>query len=185
LNTHRQRFFIALLPPQDIQDYAREVQHYFGDRYNSRAALRSPPHITMQPPFEWSPEALPDLEQHLGEFAGNQAPIPVVLDGFAAFSPRVIFINVLKTPELLANRAALLAHTRSKLGIATADNRPFAPHMTVAFRDLTRAHFKTAWEEFKSRSLHFEFNATHLTLLIHDGKRWQICREFPFAKHQI
>jgi 2'-5' RNA ligase len=185
LNTHPQRFFIALVPPQEIQDYAREVQQHFADRYNSRAALRSPPHITMQPPFEWSPEALPNLEQYLSEFAGNQAPIPLVLEGFAAFPPRVIFINVLKTPELLATRTALLTHTQSNLGIATADTRPFAPHMTVAFRDLTRSHFKTAWEEFKSRSLQFEFIATHLTLLIHDGKRWQICREFPFSEHQI
>lgn len=183
LNTHHHRFFIALLPPQEIQDYARKVQHEFVDRYQSQAALRSPPHITLQPPFEWSFEALSELEQHLSEFAGNQATIPIVLEGFAAFSPRVIFINVLKTPELLTSQIALLAHTQATLGIATANPRPFAPHITVAFRDLTPSHFNTAWQEFKSRSLHFEFVATHLTLLIHDGNRWQICREFPFLKH--
>ncbi|NEN93697.1 MAG: 2'-5' RNA ligase family protein, partial [Okeania sp. SIO3H1] len=56
--------------------------------------------------------------------------------------------------------------------------RPFSPHVTVAFRDLTKTNFRAAWLEFRERSLEFEFVASQLTLLIHNGKRWDIFQEF-------
>lgn len=179
----KQRFFIALLPPQPIQDYANEIKQYFADRYHSRAAQKSPPHITLQPPFEWVVNDLPALEQRLSEFAARCSPIPITLEGFAAFAPRVIFIDVDKTSELLALQKSLTLFLEGHLGIVDekSKNRPFAPHMTVAFRDLTRQNFKQAWPEFEARSLRFEFVASFLTLLIHDGRRWNGYRDFPFA----
>jgi 2'-5' RNA ligase len=30
-NSMSKRFFVALLPPQDIQDYANEIKQYFAD----------------------------------------------------------------------------------------------------------------------------------------------------------
>lgn len=183
MNTEKKRFFIALLPSREIQDYANEIKQYFSDRYNSRAAQKSPPHITLQPPFEWPTEDLSRLEQHLSTFALTQSPFPVALQGFAAFPPRVIYINVLKTAELLALQQTLMNYVETNLEIVDpkAKTRPFAPHMTVAFRDLTRQNFKAAWPEFQSRSLYFEWMVSSLTLLIHNGQRWTICREFPFA----
>jgi hypothetical protein len=53
--------------------------------------------------------------------------------------------------------------------------------MTVAFRDLTKQNFKIAWREFVARQLHFEFISDRLTLLLHDGKRWNVKTEFSFA----
>jgi len=37
---HAQRFFVALLPPQAIQDYANEVKHYFAAHYESHQAQK-------------------------------------------------------------------------------------------------------------------------------------------------
>ncbi|MGQ9871457.1 2'-5' RNA ligase family protein [Leptodesmis sp.] len=183
MNTGKKRFFIALLPSREIQDYANEIKQYFSDRYNSRAAQKSPPHITLQPPFEWPVENLPQLEQHLSIFALAQSPFSVTLQGFAAFPPRVIYINVLKTAELLHLQQALLADLEANLGIVNPKDktRPFAPHITVASRDLTQQAFKAAWPEFQGRSLHFSWLASSLTLLSHNGQRWTICQEFPFS----
>lgn len=182
MNVEKKRFFIALLPSREIQDYANEIKQYFSDRFNSRAAQKSPPHITLQPPFEWLIEDLPQLEQQLSTFALVHSPFPVTLQGFAAFPPRVIYINVVKTAELLALQQALMTALETSLGIIDpkAKTRPFAPHMTVAFRDLTRQSFKIAWPDFQSRSLYFEWIVSSLTLLIHDGQRWTVCQEFPF-----
>ena len=178
------RFFIALLPFQAIQDDANAIKQIFVDRYNSRAALQSPPHITLQPPFEWSLEALPTLHQSLSEFAAQSAPLPITLSGFGAFPPRVVYINVLKTSELLALQTALLAHMEQALGIvdAASKTRSFSPHITVGFRDLTKENFKAAWAEFQPQPLALEFTATHLTLLQHDGQRWVVNHEFPFLR---
>ncbi|MEA5626931.1 2'-5' RNA ligase family protein [Nostoc sp. UHCC 0251] len=176
------RFFVALLPPQDIQDYANQIKQHFADHYASSAALKSPPHITLQPPFEWADANLPLLEASLKEFATGQHPVAITLKGFDAFAPRVIFINVVRSQELLNLQADLIAYTESNLGIVdkVSKTRPFAPHMTVAFRDLKKQNFRAAWPEFEKRQLHFEFTADKLTLLLHDGKRWNIKSEFDF-----
>ena len=176
------RFFIALLPPLEIQDYANEIKEYFAQTYNSRAAQKSPPHITLQPPFEWQLDELPLLEHSLKTFSQPRTPVPIALQGFAAFAPRVIYINVLKTPELLTLQNELMAYLEASLEIVepVSKTRPFAPHMTVAFRDLTKQNFRAAWHDFQHRPLEFEFTATELTLLIHDGRRWNVSASFPF-----
>lgn len=180
----KQRFFIALLPPQAIQDYANQVKQIFADRYDSRAAFKSPPHITLQAPFEWLADEMEILARSLSEFALQQAPVPITLFGFGAFVPRVIFINVVKTPELLALQAALMTDVEAKLGIVDpiGKSRPFAPHLTVGFRDLTKPNFRLAWTEFQHQPVQFEFTADHLTLLIHDGQRWTVCNQFPLQR---
>ncbi|MEH1940237.1 MAG: 2'-5' RNA ligase family protein [Nostoc sp.] len=176
------RFFVALLPPQDIQDYANQIKQYFADRYASSGALKSPPHITLQPPFEWVDANLPQLEASLKEFASGRQPVAITLKGFDAFVPRVIYINVVRSQELFTLQADLMAYIESNLGIVdkVSKSRPYAPHMTVAFRDLTKQNFKVAWPEFEKRQLHFEFTANKLTLLLHDGKRWNIKSQFGF-----
>ncbi|MBW4440924.1 MAG: 2'-5' RNA ligase family protein [Plectolyngbya sp. WJT66-NPBG17] len=175
-------FFIALLPPPAIQQYATEVKSYFDQYYASRHAFKSPPHITLQPPFRWQHEHFAALRESIESFAQSQVPIPIELDGFGAFPPRVIYINVDRTNALLTLHRNLIQHLENSIELIDPKekSRPYAPHMTVAFRDLTKQNFKLAWQEFKDRSLHFEFIASHLTLLKHDGQRWQIHTEFPF-----
>ena len=176
-------FFIALLPPQNIQEYATQVKQYFADKYNSRHAMKSPPHITLQPPFEWTDGSLSVLEECLQEFAAGKDSERIILSGYAAFIPRVIYIDVEKTPKLLALQAELTGHLENQLGIIdkTSKTHPFTPHMTVAFKDLTRKNFRSAWEEFEERELHFEFTADKLTLLLHNGKCWDVKSEFAFC----
>ncbi len=176
------RFFIALLPPQHIQDYANQVKQHFADNYASRGSQKSPPHITLQPPFEWANGNIGQLEECLADFPKGRKFVPITLKGFAAFPPRVIYINVLKTPELIALQADLMTHVEKNLGISdpVSKTRPFAPHLTVAFRDLTKQNFKAAWVEFEHRQVDFEFVADRISLLLHDGKRWNVKTEFEF-----
>ncbi len=175
-------YFIALLPPQDVQDRVTEIKQHFADHYKSRAALKSPPHITLQPPFKWLDENVPALEQRLSEFAAERSPFPIALSGFAAFPPRVIYLNVVKTPALLSLQADLAARLQTALNIVdpSSKQRPYAPHVTVAYKDLTKPNFQAAWPEFKEKPIQFEFAAARLTLLLHNGQRWNIHSEFAF-----
>lgn len=124
------------------------------------------------------------LEACLKAFTSDRESVTVTLEGFAAFPPRVIYINVLKTQKLLALQADLMAHLETQLGIVdpVSQTRPFAPHLTVAFKDLTKQNFRAAWPEFQHRQLSFEFTASCLTLLLHDGKRWNVSAEFPLQR---
>lgn len=183
MSESKQRFFIALLPPVEVQQCVNQIKQHFEQVYHSRAAQKSPPHVTLHPPFEWNLEDRLTLEQNLQQFAQTHPPVPVTLDGFAAFRPRVIYINVLKTPELLAVQKNLMAYLESSLDIVheASKNRAFSPHLTVAYRDLTKENFYRAWPEFMQQQLHFEFTVPQLTLLIHNGKLWEISQEFAFA----
>jgi len=178
--------FVALVPPENIQNQVTEIKEYFAQQYNSSHALKSVPHITLQPPFKWPTENLSLVQESLETFAKNCSAFPITLSGFSTFPPRVIYVNVAKTPELLKIQKDLIEFTETTLGIVHPPSKisPFSPHVTVAFRDLSKPNFRAAWLEFRERSLHLEFTASQLTLLIHTGKEWDICNEFTFRGFQ-
>ena len=91
-------------------------------------------------------------------------------------------MDVIKTPQLIQIQTALMKDLEQQLNIVheVSKKRPFSPHVTVAFKDLSRTAFKTAWPEFVQRPIHFEFTVSQLTLLIHNGQNWNIKAEFPF-----
>ena len=179
----KQLFFIALLPPVEIQEEANKIKRYFAQVYNSKAALKSPPHITLQPPFYWELDRLNELKTVLNDFMKTQSSLSIVLDGFAAFKPRVIYIDVHRTAELLAIHKKLMQLLESSLDIVhnPSKTRPFAPHMTVGFKDLTKANFYQAWDEFKNQSFNANFDVSKLTLLRFNGQKWDIESEFSFT----
>ncbi len=177
------RFFIALLPPIEVQQQVRELQQHLSDRYASQAAQKSPPHITLQPPFQWPLEEKPRLTDHLQQFSLQAAPLPVTLHGFAAFAPRVIYIHVLPSAELQALQLSLVNFVETHLGILHPQKqRPFVPHVTLAFRDLTEDNFRVAWAELGQQPIHFDFWVASLTLLHHDGQRWNVAQEFALGQ---
>lgn len=183
LNQPTSRFFIALLPPQTMQAEVNQIKQGFADRYESRGALRSPPHVTLKPPFDWEPAELPALTRVLQDFARNNRPLTIELAGYGCFAPRVIYIHVVKTPALVDLQQTLMAYLESRLGLKDPRlrSRPFNPHMTVAFRDLTRQNFHLAWPEFKQRQFNCQFEATELTLLRHNGRHWETEQEFTLG----
>ena len=177
----RQLFFLALLPPPDVQARITAIKQEFSDRFSSSHALKSPPHITVFPPFKW-PTSQASQFECLADLAAVQSQIPVTLSGFGAFPPRVIYVRPLKTPILLEvyERLQVFLADRLELVDPMAKKRAFSPHVTVANRDLSRESFRAAWAEFEGRSLHADYRSTHLTLLQHNGRQWEIAREWEF-----
>ena len=186
------RFFVALLPPMAVQDQITAIKQDIWRRFGSQGALNAPPHITLQPPFQWPEGRVGELERVLADFSRGRSPVPVRLQNFSAFAPRVIYVDVLQSNALMALQPALIAHLETTCGIVdvVAKGRPqFVPHATVGFRDLTREAFHSAWAEFKDRPFAAEFVVPQITLLHHDrpsGDRpersgqqnWQIFSEF-------
>ncbi|MEO0947649.1 MAG: 2'-5' RNA ligase family protein [Cyanobacteria bacterium J06641_5] len=175
-------FFLALLPPPALQAQLTALKQEFATRFASRHALKSPPHITVFPPFQWPLSRVPQFDRFT-EFTRQHGPIPITVSGFGAFAPRVIYAHPLKTPALLALHRNLQAFLADRFDLVDpmAAKRPYSPHLTLAFRDLTKENFQVAWPKFKTQSLQAEFVATHLTLLQHDGRCWEIMREWPLS----
>lgn len=173
-------YFLAFIPPTQVYDDALKLKMHFNEKYKSKAALNSPPHITLHMPFRWKEGKEAELVQKLETFTKTFDPVKVCLDNFGAFEPRVIFLNVVKSEilENLQKHVHRFCKTELNLFNANYKEHPYHPHLTLAFRDLKKSAFKEAWSEFKSKEYKAEFVADKIALLKHDGKVWKVHHEF-------
>lgn len=179
-----QRYFLAIVPPEPVYSEALRLKHYFKDQYNSKAALNSPPHITLHMPFAWKENKEAELINNLETFAMTQPIVEIRLNNFSSFEPRVIFIDVINDEKLGALQRQIKRFCKTKLNIFNADYKDLAfhPHLTLAFRDLEKPEFYKAWDDFKERKFDATFNVTSIALLKHDGKEWKILKSLLLAK---
>jgi len=179
----RKQYFVAVIPPSPGYEEALAFKEYFKDKYESRAALNSPPHITLHMPFMWNEDKEGKLVTALDEFVSQHDPIKICLDNFSSFPPRVIFINVTESDALDALQRSLHRFFKRELGIFNANyqDRPFHPHLTLAFRDLKKSKYQLAWEEFSEKEYKSEFMADKIALLKHNRSRWDVFKEFSLG----
>ena len=176
----RKQYFVALIPPSPVFEEALELKEYFRDKYHSKAALNSPPHITLHMPFMWNEEKEKKLVAKLKEFTCQYDPVKVCLDNFSHFPPRVIFIKVTESDVLDGLQSDLHKFFKRELDIFNANyhDRPYHPHLTLAFRDLKKSQYQLAWQEFSKKEYKAEFIADKIALLKHTGNRWDVHEEF-------
>lgn len=176
----RKQYFVALIPPSPVFEEAQKLKEYFREKYNSKAALNAPPHITLHMPFMWNEQKEARLIANLGDFSRRWDPIKICLDNFGSFPPKVIFINVTDSDALDALQRNLHRYFKRELDIFNANyqDKPFHPHLTLAFRDLRKSQFPLAWNEFSTMEYKAEFMADKIALLKHNGKHWEVLKEF-------
>ena len=77
-------------------------------------------------------------------------------------------------------QSALSRHLKVTFGIGCdlPVDRPFRPHVSVAFRDLKRSQFRKLWAEVRDKTFTEFFQVTGMALLRHDGRRWQVDSEY-------
>ncbi|MBV6442227.1 MAG: 2'-5' RNA ligase family protein [Haliscomenobacteraceae bacterium CHB4] len=175
-------FFIALLPPDELQREVAAFKRHIAEKWGSQHALNSPPHLTLQPPFGWPEHDLDALKKCLSRFAARQFLFAVELDGFGAFPPRVVFIKLVKNKLLNQLFHHLVTCLERELGFSDPRNkRPYHPHMTIAHRDLDERDFPDVWASFREKKYERQFQADALTLLRNVRGKWEVEEQFPFA----
>ncbi|WP_128546076.1 2'-5' RNA ligase family protein [Larkinella soli] len=165
-------YFVALLPDETIRSEVTAFKQTALERFGSGHALKSPPHITLVPPFRMEDPAWNGAET-LQQAVSGLVPFPVTLRNFDHFGQRVIFVDVVMD-EALAGCQRQVADGFARLAGIAPDSRPFHAHMTVAFKDLQRSVFRDAWQHFSGIPYERTFQADAVTLLRHDGSRWII-----------
>ena len=173
-------YFIALVPPGDLEKELWEIKKEMSSRFDTHAALRSPPHITLHMPFRYRADRQENLIESLSSFAIQYSPFIVSLKGFGAFPPRVIYVDVVANDAMAELQKGLLNFMKKEHNIFNANyrDRPFRPHLTVAFRDLRKKQFEEAWEEIKDSVLEICWRASSFCLLRHNGRTWDVYHEF-------
>jgi 2'-5' RNA ligase len=176
-------YFLAVLPPAPLAEEIMAIQRAMCEQYNSKAALRSPPHITLHMPFQWKEKKEDILIERFQEFASRQRGFTLKLENFGCFEPRVIFVMVTPSARLETLHNDLYRCCKIHLGLFNAryKNLPFHPHLTIAFRDLKKIRFYEAWKEFSAKPFFASFAVNRIALLKHDGNQWNVSREFDLA----
>jgi 2'-5' RNA ligase len=180
MTTAMDRYFIGILPPDDIGSRVRAWQEELATKFDTKASLRSPPHITMHMPFLWKGSRKHELVDGLAKYFENVKAFGLEFNNVGAFPPRVIFLDVKGSTALLDCQQGLTRFCRKEFDLHNSNygDHPFHPHMTLAFRDLRKANFSAAWEEFRERVFRDAFTVSHIVLLKHTGKAWNAYRAF-------
>lgn len=178
-----QLYFIALIPPSPLRDEIQQLKLNVRDKFGSKHALNAPPHITLLSPFRFEEKDPERLHSMLEVFTQGFDPFKVELHDFSTFPPRVVFIDVVNSSELTELQAKLekLARSNSELFNYNYDERPYHPHLTLAFKDLTKSDFYAVWKEFENQEFRKEFLAKQLFLLGHNGEEWKVIRSYPLG----
>jgi len=169
------------LPDIKLREEIRAIKEEFSRDFSSSHALKSPAHITLQMPFKRAPENEPLMTHTLREFATAERSFTVDLDGFGAFAPRVIFIKIKEHQAVAGVHSRLRNVLLKKMEFPQGElMNEVHPHITIATRDLSRDSFGKAWALFENRQLTGSFTVNSIFLLKHNGRYWDILREFTF-----
>lgn len=168
-------YFVALVAPREIDQQVLKWKNYFKEHYKCTVALKSPAHITLIPPFWMKEELEIDLINSINEFSNSKNKFEIILKDFAAFKPKVIFIDVVKNGMLHELHAAFndFILKQNKFPVKK-DDRPFHPHVTLATRDLYKKAFHEAWEIFSEKQYEAKWLINGISLLRHNKKNWDV-----------
>ncbi len=173
-------YLIALLPPNQLSEQIDEIRHECADKFNVKAALKPPVHITFYKPFKVPRKDEDRVVKQLKQVSAQNTSFDVSLNNFNSFNTQVLYIDVLKSKEigqLNKNITAVFKEDR-KQSEEYQSKSAFKPHITIAYRDIQPEVFPLIWDEYKDRKFKRSFRADRFSLLKHDGKRWKVFREF-------
>lgn len=174
-----------MLPDIKLREEIRAIKEEFSRDFSASHALKSPAHVTLQMPFKRNSEYEPVMTNALKEFAATEKPFTVELDGFGAFAPRVIFIRIREHHHISGVHSRLSEVLLAHMGFSSGEIlNVIHPHITLATRDLSRDSFGQAWPLFEKRKFTGTFTVNSLFLLKHNGRNWDILREFTFGKDE-
>lgn len=165
-------FFIGILPDEPIQKEVTAFKQDCARLFQASHALKSPPHLTLIPPFPWPLQQLKKLENALEEFAQQQRPFELQLHGFNCFQPRVIFVDIVENQQLNILQSKLFHYLEKTLDLNDERAQRFHPHMTIAHRDLQQVQFPKAWAHFSTMEYERSFQVDGLVLLEHVERKW-------------
>ncbi|RSK43983.1 2'-5' RNA ligase family protein [Hymenobacter rigui] len=174
-------FLVVLLLPEPANQQVWALKQEVHKLTGSRNALRLPPHITLIPPFRQPAAVGQALELLLQDFAARQLCCTAVLQNFAWFESRTLYVPVIQAAGLHALHADLYAQCSRHLPEVPAPTRPFVPHVTLATRDLPSDQVPALRAQFATRAYAAQVTLRELAMYRHNGQLWQQVARFELT----
>ena len=163
---------VALAVPEPWGEQLQDYRASLGDV----TAKGIPTHITLMPPFEVEPDALPAVEAHLADAAARKTAFRVHLRGTGTFRPvsPVVFVTVVRGISQCEQLAMSI-----RRGPWPPSSRSHHPHVTVAHH-LDDPLLDRAFDDLST--FECQFDADHFLLYVHDAEMgWQPTCRFALA----
>jgi 2'-5' RNA ligase len=176
---HPNLYFIAIIPPEEISAEVIVFKEDIANRFESKAALKVVPHITLKTPFKLPISEHEKLREWFKNMYVTAHSFSLELKDFGSFPKQlapVIFIQPVANPSLHLLQKDILWSFKDhfpEVELIKFETN-YHPHMTVAYRDLHPDQFKKAWGEYKEKKYSVTFDVKDFHLLQHDGKKWNI-----------
>lgn len=168
-------YFVAIVLPTELNKKILKYKTMMADKFNCKAGLKSPAHITLVPPFWMEEEKAQQLIYDIDRLAAGFSVFTVSTHNFSAFKPRTIFLALRPNENLNQIKAAANDFFGGNPFYgAKIDNRPFHPHITIATRDLYKKDFYEIWPWFAEKEFIEEWTATEISILRHNKKNWDV-----------
>jgi len=174
------RYFIGLIPPEYLSNYITGVKQHLADNYNSKAALNQPPHITLVPPFELDKSKEENLYQLINSSLKDTYPFLLTLENYGSFKKKVIYMDVVPNNQL-NKLASILSEVLQEQGLIKPSEFEYHPHITVAFKDLTKENYELVWKEYKDKKVYFNWDINRVSILKYVDKQWVVLRDISFS----
>lgn len=167
-------FFVAILPPQEISAVIDEIRKQCSIDYQVYSALKPPVHITLIPPFKLNVALENKLVTSL-QYCRNFRSFEQELCDYDGFPPKVIFIRANKNPGITALHKNITTKIKPYLRESPGS---INPHITIAYRDVGEDVYEKIMHAYGKKRFRANFNVNKFTLLKHDGKKWNLFKEF-------
>jgi len=179
------KYFIAIVPSDEIQEKATGLKYEVSDLFNSKYALKSPAHVTLKMPFVWNEAKEDKLIEMLTQFFQDKPSFKLVFKGIGRFGRRVIYIRVEEQYQLTTLQSELSDYCKKKLKFTQElSDKVYHPHMTIAFKDLKEVHFDNCLKYLKERGFYQTMDVKHVSLLKKENFKWHIIYRFSLGKEK-
>lgn len=179
--------------PGPIRTKIKRYQKQISEKFNTIGALDWVPHITIADRVLIPKDNFRNICSKLKEVCNNTKPIKVYTKNLYFIkltkspfeNPYAIAIEVETTKELLRLHGLIQNDLYKKLKRPSLKSDKYSPHITLAYRDLTRENFEKAKQFFREHPIKLKYSLTinniHLVVSLHNKQRRSV-RRFEFEK---
>lgn len=176
----KQRYYVAIVPEGEIQTQLQELKLHISEEYKTRAAMKSPAHITLFPPFEVDENMEMLLRHTLDRTVTLFQPFDLITNNFDYFPPRVAFVAIEPNEQLDKLERAVRHHLKELSFLrSTKIQSHFHPHITLGNRDWTPQQFEACRKELQTMTFREKLSVQDVCLLRYNRMQWEVIHRSP------
>jgi 2'-5' RNA ligase len=157
------RFWVGVILPKKISNEMLKIQKKISEKYETHHDLESKigPHFTIIYQENVNEKDFKKIEKVVKEISKKTEPFKAEIKGIRRFyKNRVIYAKVAKSKEL-NNLHKKLSYKLRKFGKIRL-LRLFTPHITLAYKDITKENYREAFKEFRNKKIFYVFELNRI-----------------------